>query len=155
MEIETKRFGTVEVDEVSILEAPHGIPGFRDMHRVVLMGAGTVPGHTPAGDEHSMYWLQDVEHADLAFLCIVPWVPFPDYDLEFDEHELGIIDEADVRILNFVTVRREDGAAHLTANLRAPLIIDTASQKMHQVILSDSRWPVNAPFAVKTSAEVR
>jgi flagellar assembly factor FliW len=127
---------------------------------VALLGAGTVPGHQSEGqdtgaeaqaDDYSMYWLQDLDDGDLAFLCIVPWAAFPDYDIEIDERSLGIADETDIRVLSLVTTRREDGAAHLTANLRAPLVVDTRARKLQQVILSDSRWPIRAPFAEVSS----
>ena len=75
----------------------------------------------------------------------------PPYDVEIDADELGIAEETDVRVLNLVTVQRGDGAAHLTANLRAPLVVDVRRRVLHQVILADSRWAVSAPFAQTTA----
>ncbi len=150
MQIETRRFGTLEIDEESTFALTAGIPGFPEMRHVALFGAGAVPGQADdAGrtDDQAMYWMQDVDNGDLAFLCIVPWVAFPEYDIEFDERSLGISDDADIRVLSLVTTHREDGAAHLTANLRAPLVVDTRSRRLQQVILPDSRWPIRAPFA--------
>jgi flagellar assembly factor FliW len=155
MQIETRRFGTLEVDEESTFALTAGIPGFPDMRHVALLGAGTVPGQDRDGGEpaeHAMYWMQDVDDGDLAFLCIVPWVAFPEYDIEFDERALGISDDADIRVLSLVTTHREDGAAHLTANLRAPLVVDTRSRRMQQVILPDSRWPIRARSAELVTA---
>jgi flagellar assembly factor FliW len=155
MQIETRRFGTLEIDDDAAFDVSSGIPGFPEMRHVALLGAGTVPGHPQESadetDEHAMYWLQDLDDGDLAFLCIVPWVAFPEYDIEIDERSLGIADETDIRVLSLVTTRREDGAAHLTANLRAPLVVDTRARKLQQIILSDSRWPIRAPFAEVSS----
>jgi flagellar assembly factor FliW len=155
MQIETRRFGTLEIDDDAAFDVSSGIPGFPEMRHVALLGAGTVPGHedddTDEADEHAMYWLQDLDDGNLSFLCIVPWVAFPEYDIEIDESSLGIADETDIRVLSLVTTCREDGAAHLTANLRAPLVVDTRARKLQQVILSDSRWPIRAPFAEFTS----
>ena len=36
----------------------------------------------------------------------------------------------------------------MTANLRAPIVVDTRRRRIQQVILSDSRWPIRAPFVV-------
>lgn len=158
MHIETRRFGTLEIDDDAAFAVSSGIPGFPEMRHVALLGAGTIAGDTHEGtdddenQEHAMYWLQDLDDGDLSFLCIVPWVAFPDYDIEIDERTLGIADETDIRVLSLVTTRREDGAAHLTANLRAPLVVDTKARRLQQVILSDSRWPIRAPFAELTSA---
>jgi flagellar assembly factor FliW len=157
VQIETRRFGVLEVDDQSTFAVKAGIPGFPGMRRVALLGAGVLPGDGPsddtgAGADHAMFWMQDLDDGELAFLCIVPWIAFPEYDIEIDERSLGIADGADVQILSLVTTRREDGAAHLTANLRAPLVVDTASRRLQQVILSDSRWPIRAPFATLASA---
>lgn len=155
MQIETRRFGTIEIDDDAAFDVSTGIPGFPEMRHVALLGAGTVPGHpaeAAVDGDHSMFWLQDLDDGDLAFLCIVPWVAFPDYDFEIDERMLGIADEADIRVLSLVTTRREDGAAMMTANLRAPLVVDTRGRRLQQVILSDSRWPIRAPFAALTTS---
>ena len=154
MHIETRRFGTLEIDDDAAFDVSSGIPGFPEMRHVALLGAGTMPGHEN-DDDYSMYWLQDLDDGDLSFLCIVPWVAFPDYDIEIDERSLGIADQTDIRVLSLVTTRREEGLALLTANLRAPLVVDTRARRLQQVILSDSRWPIRAPFAeVDTSGDV-
>jgi len=157
MELMTKRFGTIEVPDENTLEVPSGIPGFPKMRRATLMGASAVLGAETAPDteEPPLFWLQDLDDGDLAFLCMVPWAPFPDYDFDIDGDELGIDDETDVRILNIITVRRSDSDTSMTANLRAPLVVDVRNQRLHQVILTDSRWPINAPIAALESAEVR
>mgnify|MGYP002386357210 CR=1 FL=1 len=122
---------------------PYLIP---ELRRVVLLGAGPAPGVNPS-DESSLYWMQDLDDGDLAFMCLVPWEIFPDYEIDIDEKSLGIA-EADVRILALVTVHRTDDTPHLTANLRAPLVVDVGRRRLQQVILSDSRWPIRAPFGV-------
>lgn len=157
MQIETRRFGHIEVDSTDTYEVPNGIPGFPSMRTVVLLAAGDAPG-AGSGDTsegHSLFWMQDMHDGDLAFLCVVPWSVFPDYDIDVDERTLGIADPADIRVLALVTTRREDGAAHMTANLRAPLVVDAGRRRLQQVILSDSRWPIRAPFAELVSPRDR
>ena len=153
MQLETRRFGTIAVDDDEIYAVPNGIPGFPDLRRVVLLGAGPAPGVNPS-EESSLYWMQDVDDPELAFMCLVPWEVFPDYEIDIDEKSLGIADEADVRILSLVTVHRDADTPHLTANLRAPLVVDVARRKLQQVILADSRWPIRAPFGVLAASEV-
>ncbi|MEY4229614.1 MAG: hypothetical protein RLZZ362_463 [Actinomycetota bacterium] len=153
MQLETRRFGTIEVKDDDAFAVPTGIPGFPAMRRVALLGAGPAPGQEP-DDEQALFWLQDLDDGDLAFLCVVPWIAFPEYEIDIDERSLGIDDELDVRILGIITVRQEDEGESMTVNLRAPLVVDVAKRRLQQVILSDSRWPIRAPFAVLTNAEV-
>lgn len=160
MELLTKRFGTIEVPDENALAVPSGIPGFPQMRRATLMGASAVTSapdvaisQAPGELESSLFWLQDLDDGELAFLCLVPWAPFPDYDFDIDGDDLGIEDEADVRILNIITVHRADQDASMTANLRAPLVVDVRSQRLHQVILTDSRWPVNAPIVSQAAPD--
>jgi flagellar assembly factor FliW len=130
---------------------PPGSPDFRSFAAWCLLGAGPAPGVNPS-DESSLYWMQDLDDGDLAFMCLVPWEVFPDYEIDIDEKSLGIA-EADVRILSLVTVHRTADTPHLTANLRAPLVVDVGRRRVQQVILSDSRWPIRAPFGVLPSSE--
>lgn len=153
MQLQTRRFGTIEVEDDDAFSVPNGIPGFPDMRRVALFGAGPTPGQT-ADEEQSLFWLQDLDDGDLAFLCVVPWIAFPEYEIDIDERSLGIDDQLDVRILGLITVRHEQDGEQMTVNLRAPLVVDVAKRRLQQVILSDSRWPIRAPFAVLTGAEV-
>ena len=155
MLLETTRFGVVEVDEAEVYAVPGGIPGFPEMKRVALLGAGNVPGHPPLENQHSLYWMHDLDDENLAFMCVVPWVAFPEYDFDIDDETLGVDDLADVRVLTLVSVRREDGVGQLTTNLRAPIVVDTRKQRLQQIILNDSRWPIRALVTVLVSTEVR
>ena len=146
MQIDTRRFGTITVADNEQFEVPDGIPGFRSMRRVVLFAAPQVDP-----DDQAMFWIQDLDNGELAFLCIVPWDVFPNYDVEIDEEEYEIERDSDVRILNLVSVRRNGENTLLTANLRAPLVIDVRRRRMHQVILTDGRWSVHQPVAAPSA----
>lgn len=147
MHVETSRFGTIEAAEDEVVLFPDGMPGFRGPRRMALVGAGQMPGTTEVVDHHTLFWLQDVDDPDLAFLTIVPWSAYPDYDIEIDPTEFEQADPDDLSILVLVSVRRENGGVRLTSNLLAPIVIDTAHRVGRQVILQDSTWPVQAPLA--------
>ena len=144
MQVETTRFGPIEVADDEVVLFPDGLPGFGGAHRMVLVGAGDLVGVEGGVGHHSLYWLQDVVDPDLAFLTTVPWLAYPDYDIDVDPNGSS---PDDLCVLVMVAVRREDGTATLTTNLRAPVVIDTARREGRQVILDDSDWPVRAPLA--------
>jgi len=143
-QVVTKRFGMVTVSEDEQFAVPRGIPGFSTMRHAVLLAAGSPDAGRLNPDEHSLFWLQDLDDGDLAFLCVVPWGLFRDYDLEIDEEDFGIDDSVDVRVLNLVTVDRSGAEPALTVNLRAPVIVDVRRRQLFQTILPDAKWPINA-----------
>ncbi len=146
MQVETSRFGTIEAADDEVVSFPDGLPGFREPHEMVLLGGGQLPGGVEGQGHHTLFWLQDVADPDLAFLTIVPWSAYPDYDIDIDPAEVGDADPDDLCVLSIVTVRRDDGGIRLTSNLLAPIVIDTAARIGRQVILDDRTWPVHAPL---------
>jgi flagellar assembly factor FliW len=150
MQVETSRFGTIEAADDEVVSFPDGLPGFAEPHQMVLLGGGRLPGSAEENDHHSLFWLQDVADPDLAFLTIVPWSAYPDYDIEIDPSEVDDADPDDLCILSIVTVRRENGGVQLTSNLLAPVVINTSARIGRQIILDDRTWPVHAPLAASS-----
>ena len=88
MQVETTRFGAIEVPDDEVVAFADGLPGFQEVRAMALLGAGEIEGASSAGGHHSLFWLQDVADPDLAFLTIVPWTAYPDYDIDIDASEL-------------------------------------------------------------------
>lgn len=147
MQVETTRFGTIEIDDGEIVVFDDGLPGFRGRRSMVLLAGGEMPGGQPGDGHHSLFWLQDVTDPDLAFMTIVPWTAYPDYDIDIDPSDVDGAQVDDLCVLSIVTVRRDGGSVTLTSNLLAPVIIDTTTRKGRQVILQNQDWPVQAPLA--------
>lgn len=147
MQVDTTRFGTIEISDDEVVVFDDGLPGFRGRRTMVLLAGGEMPGGEPGDGHHSLFWLQDTNDPDLAFMTIVPWVAYPDYDIDIDPTEVDGAAVDDLCVLSIVTVRREDGGVQLTSNLLAPVVINTASRKGRQVILQNQDWPVQAPLA--------
>ena len=147
MQVDTTRFGTIEIDDDELVVFDDGLPGFRGRRTMVLLGGGEMPGGEAGDGNHSLFWLQDVSDPDLAFMTIVPWAAYPDYDIDIEPSEVDGAQVDDLCVLTIVTVRREDGGVRLTSNLLAPIVINTASRQGKQVILQNQDWPVQAPLA--------
>lgn len=146
MQVETSRFGSIEVSDDESVVFHDGLPGFPGRHEFVLLGGGQLPGSIESEGHHSLFWLQDIADPDLAFLTIVPWSAYPDYDIDIDPGDIGDAEADDLVVLAIVTVRRENGGVRLTSNLLAPVVLDTAARVGRQVILDDPSWPVHAPL---------
>ncbi len=151
MQVDTTRFGTLEVADDELVVFDDGLPGFRGRRTMVLLGGGELPGAQHAAG-HSLFWLQDVTDPDLAFMTIVPWAAYPDYDIDIDPSEVDGAEADDLCVLTIVTVRRENGGVRLSSNLLAPVVINTATRRGRQVILQQQDWPVQAPLAENSPA---
>ena len=132
MEVPTKRFGIVEVDESRILHFPKG-SSFSDYRRFIVLDL----------DKGGfLKWLQSVDEESLGFVIIDPRVPFVDYDPVFapgDLQGLGACRPDELVLMSVVTVPGD--AKEMTANLLAPLLINPEKRLGRQVIVSDPKTP--------------
>jgi flagellar assembly factor FliW len=153
MQVETTRFGVIDIPDDEVINFVDGLPGFSGRRSMTLIGAGDLLGAKAVENQHTLFWLQDLHDPDLAFLTTVPWSAYPDYDIDIDPDDVdgAAADELCVRVM--VTVRREDGTVRLTANLLAPVVIDTGRRIGRQIILQDGDWPIQALLAEAQTAE--
>jgi flagellar assembly factor FliW len=136
--IQTKYFGKMVINKNKIINFPDGLPAFRNQNKFVIID---LP------DNHSFYCLQSVQEAETAFLMIRPWDFFPDYDFvipDQDLEELGITSHKQVLIYNIVTIPED--FRKMTANLMAPIVINSENLKGRQVILQKGNYQIRHPF---------
>ena len=125
------------VEEIPVIELVEAMPGFPDRTRFALVRLD---------EDGVLCSLKSVEDPDLRFLVVPPNVFFPDYAPELDDatvSALRIQRAEDVLVL--VVVNPGDQAATATANLLAPVVVNTVSRQGTQVVLSED-FPVRAPL---------
>ncbi len=125
------------VEEIPVIEMVEPMPGFPDARRFALVRLD---------DAGVLCSLRSMDDPDLRFLVVPPHVFFPDYAPVIDDATaatLGIESGADVLML--VVVNPGDAAAGATANLLAPVLVNTTSRRAGQVVLNDD-LPVRAPL---------
>lgn len=135
MQIDTKYFGLVEIDENAIINFPEGLPGFEEVTRFVLLGK--------ENNNSPFVWLQSVDQPKLAFVMLDPRLLIPDYIVDVDDSEveiLGIEDTKDVLIYSILVIPED--ISKMTANLKAPVLINTVAKKGKQVILDNEVYSV-------------
>lgn len=134
MNIDTLRFGSIEVDESRAITMKGTILGFDKLHRYILMLQE--PGNP-------LCWLQSLEDGAVAFVVIDPCVIRSDYRPKIhaaDQALLGISREEEMCLLCIVTIRSHPLA--VTANLRAPLVINGEKRLGSQIVLEDEDYPI-------------
>jgi flagellar assembly factor FliW len=130
VQVATKAYGLIDVDERQKVTFPAGLFGFEQFKEYLLLDAERQP----------FYWLQSVDVEQVAFILIDPFLFRPDYEVDVDDGELrdiGLSDPQMALTFSIVTIPAE---GPMTANLQGPLIINRESRLGKQAILTDSRW---------------
>lgn len=133
--IESRRFGTVEVDADQLLRLD-GLPGFSGLQHFVVLDHDRA---SPFG------WLLSVESPEVAFLVVDPRCFFPDYRPALEPGHLRAVDAAsgeEVELLAIARVRGEE----VSLNLAAPLVVNPRNRRAVQAILEGDRWSVREPL---------
>lgn len=131
--VNTLRFGEVEVAEDKIVHFAEGIPAFEDEHEFVIV---------PYDDESPYVFLQSLNTPDLAFLMTMPFVFFPEYEFELDDEnqeKLALTNQEDMLIYTLITVNGGK-VQDMTANLMAPVVLNTANMQARQLVLDRSSY---------------
>ncbi len=128
MLLNTRHFGQMEIEEKGIIEFPEGIPGFENAKKFALL-ASTEEGSP-------FQWLQGVDNTELAFVVIDPKVFKPDYSVDVDDDEVEILKIKDVeKVIVLTIIVVPEDITKMTANLKAPVLINTENNRGKQVIL--------------------
>lgn len=131
--VNTLRFGEVEVAEDKVVHFADGIPAFEDEHEFVIV---------PYDEESPYVFLQSLTTPDLAFLMTVPFIFFPEYEFELDDenqNKLELTNQEDMLIYTLLTINGGK-VKDMTANLMAPVVVNTANMQARQVVLDRSSY---------------
>ena len=148
MHVRTARLGpveTLELPEEARLTFPAGLPGFEDYTAFALIED---PYYAPFG------WLQALDDPHISFLVVPPHCVDPDYELELGDEEresLRLEPGVEPRLFSIVVVPEDVHA--MTANLKAPLVINPARRRGKQIIRADERYPLRQPVLQGAAAE--
>jgi flagellar assembly factor FliW len=143
MEIETTRFGRVQVDDSRVINLPRGLLGFPDYTRYALI---------QTSDENYFFWLQSVDEPALAFVVTDPSIFFKDYQVPIREETQAELELSDVTFAQvFVICNRVDD--WLTGNLLGPIVVNAQNRQASQVVLTEKKWTTRQP-RLKLQTEV-
>jgi flagellar assembly factor FliW len=133
--IESTRFGAIEVPDSAVLQFPNGLIGLGGTRYTLIVREESAP----------FLWLHSLDDPSLAIPVTNPWYFFPSYEVEVSNSEaerIGVTDPAQADV--YVTVRSGETIEDFRANLRAPILV--AGGYGHQVINEASGTSVRAPL---------
>ena len=135
MELTTKPYGVITIDEKQKITFTKGIFGFEGIREYALLNASQWP----------FYWLQSIEVPDLAFILIDPTIFKPGYTADVSEsdlNEIGLSGEDRDKMLVFAIVTIPDDQKKMSANLQGPVIINREKRKGRQFISRNQEWKI-------------
>lgn len=143
LRVPTTRFGEVEVAADTVLDFPQGLVGLSHLRRFALL-AGKGP----------FRWLQSLDDPDATFVVIDSDEVVSTYEIHPAADDIRVVMQADepapLCALLIVTIPRDE-PDRMTANLMAPLIVNTERRVGVQAVLPD-RYPVRYPLTFAEAA---
>lgn len=137
MKVETRVFGTIEVEEDKIITMEKGMIGFPNLNCFVLNF-----DKEKSDKKFKIMWLQSLDDGTIAFPVIDPTLVIPTYAPSVSEEllaPLGTLTDENTYVLVTVTVPKN--IENFSANLKAPIVINMDTQKGAQVITEED-YPV-------------
>jgi flagellar assembly factor FliW len=129
MQIETSRFGAVQIEADDILLFPHGLIAFEDCRHWVLLSDA---------QNDSLGWLQSVSRAEVALPVISPRRFVPGYQVRVARSQLLPLELTQFDQAYLLTIVSQDGPS-LTVNLKAPIVVNLDRRLGRQVITTDEQ----------------
>jgi flagellar assembly factor FliW len=121
MQVNTTRFGIIEVAEQELITFPWGVPGFEEIKSYVLLEYKNGP----------FQWLQSVEEPGVAFVVCAPDFLGLVYTAPVAKKKLiKVENDEDLVILNIVSFDREKGAIRF--HIKSPLLFNVAARIGYQ-----------------------
>ena len=140
MQIKTRIFGEVTIDDSKMIKFPNGIVGFPDLTDFALIH------DAEQGDQAGIRWLQSVQEPTFAMPVVDPLIAKEDYNPLVDDNLLKVIGEGE-NILVLVTITVPSDLSKMSVNLKAPLVVNVDTRKAVQVVLEDD-YPLSSLFMI-------
>lgn len=146
MNIQTTRFGQVLLQEEDLIQFPEGILGFNDLKRFVLLDDPT---------DDIFAWLQSCEEPAIAFPVLEPELFAQDYKVNLSKADLEALKvTADMKPRMFCIVTIPEDPTKMTANLKAPIVVNVAKKMARQCVLQDNNLAIREPIFQKLQQRV-
>lgn len=146
MIINTSRFGRVELQNNDVLTFPEGLLGFADLRQFVLLDDPS---------DEIFAWLQSCESSHIAFPVLEPELFTEAYKANLTKSDLEALklpSQDKARYFTIVTI--PDDPTQMTANLKAPIVVNVNDRVARQCVLQDNNLAIREPIFTKLQQRV-
>ena len=136
MKVQTSRFGVLQVADPEVVILPEGLMGFEDLRKFFIVDPS---------DDTMILWFQSMDRSDVAFPMLEPKIFRQDYRVKLSASELRSLklvamDRAETLVYSILTIPEDPRL--MTANLKAPLVINVNAGVGRQVVLQENEYSV-------------
>ncbi len=139
MQIETSRFGLVDIEKEDMVLFPEGILGFNTLRTFIFLD-------DPNDDIFA--WLQSAENSEIAFPILEPELFAEDYTVKISKSDMQALKLTDpssgYRAFTIITIPEDP--TKMTANLKAPIIVNVKNKLARQCVLQDNKLAICEPI---------
>ena len=144
MQIQSSRFGKMDVSHSDMLLMPHGLIGFETCRHWILLSS--------VGNEE-VAWLQSVAQANVALPVVSPRRFAPNYRAHVHKRDLALLHLHTEDQLYVLSIVSKSGIT-LTANLKSPILLNASRHLAIQVVVTDEQ-PLALPLGLTSAAAIR
>jgi flagellar assembly factor FliW len=146
MIISTSRFGQVELREEDVLIFPEGLLGFADLRKFALLDDPT---------DEIFAWLQSCESPQIAFPVLEPDLFVGQYKVTLTKSDLAALKlSSQEKACYFSIITIPDDPTQMTANLKAPVVVNVTDRTARQCVLQDNNLAIREPIFTKLQQRV-
>ncbi|MGI6751296.1 MAG: flagellar assembly protein FliW [Anaerovoracaceae bacterium] len=140
MEINTKDFGIVQVEDDAIYQFDDGLYGFEDVKRFAIFAQ--------TFDDVSFLYLQAIDETSPSFLVFEPWEMHPDYQPSLTDEDMRLCQVEDIEQLIFLVIANIPSSIdEMSINIKSPVVLNPKTRKGRQVILQNPDYTIRyQPF---------
>ncbi len=134
MNISTTRFGELQVNTEDVINFKEGILGFEKLTRFFIIDPG---------DNTLIMWLQSLDDGSIAFPIIEPKVFHSEYVVKLLPSELASLNLdnlSQAKVFSILTIPQD--VTQMSANLKAPIVINAQTNTARQIVLQDNKLSV-------------
>lgn len=144
--VQTSRFGQVSIQESDVLTFPEGLLGFADLRKFVLLDDPS---------DEIFAWLQSCEAAPIAFPVLDPEMFLENYKVNLTKADMESLKMQGGNVpKHFCIITIPDDPTQMTANLKAPVIINVQEKLARQCVLQDNHLAIREPIFMKLQERV-
>lgn len=132
MKATTRLFGEIEIGEEKIVTIEQGIIGFPNLNHFTLIF------DSEKEEKSGIMWLQSLDDGEVAIPVLVPTELMPEYNPTVNNElleGLGSLTPENIYVLVTVTVPKD--IRSISVNLKAPIIVNTDTNRGCQLIVED------------------